>query len=595
MRIGRRAVPAAGVYGACKLRQGTLFDAMDRSVHRACPTAAAAVLLVWTSVVFVPMAAAQAPLPAQVSPLPGMVPAAPAGPVRAATPETEPHQQDMPDVAVEVTAAHIEGASVFAPDDLAPLLDGVVGSAVPLARIEAARLAILRHYRAAGYALTAVSAVIEPDGLLRLRVTEGRIAAVKLDGDIGPAGVQVLRLLEVLTEAPVIDNATLERQLLLAGDVPGVSLRAVLRPSADEPGALTLVAQVSRRAVAGQVTLDNRAFTRVGPVQGLGVIDFNSFSSLGEHVQIELYRTMNGAQVFGQVNADAFLGSSGMRLRLYGGSGVSRPTGPFRSIGYRGLTNLFGAELAYPLVRSRGLTLNLVGTLDADEGLVDQNGQRSSTDSLRVGRVGVEYVASDALLGAERPAVNGVTIRLSRGLSGFADPARTGQKVGFTKVTLDATRTQTLFQISETSSVAVLTALAGQYTRNALPGPEEFFLGGSRLARGFYYGEATGDNALAGTVELQWNAVHEVPAIGAPELSAQYYGFADWARTAEIPRLDQSRLLISAGIGVRLIPTPRLELDFEGVNRFTRYPAGSGPGIAPVAAHAFYWRLLARF
>ena len=61
-------------------------------------------------------------------------------------------------------------------------------------------------------------------GRLRFVVTEGRIASVKLDGDIGPAGTQVLRFLNRLTEKQPIDSVTLERYLLLAQDVPGVTL-----------------------------------------------------------------------------------------------------------------------------------------------------------------------------------------------------------------------------------------------------------------------------------------------------------------------------------------------------------------------------------
>ena len=92
-------------------------------------------------------------------------------------------------------------------------------------------MAILRRYRADGYVFTAVSANIDETGRLRFVVTEGRIVSVRLDGDIGPAGAQVLRLLNWLTEEPVIDTATLERYLLLAQDVPGVTLHAVLEPS----------------------------------------------------------------------------------------------------------------------------------------------------------------------------------------------------------------------------------------------------------------------------------------------------------------------------------------------------------------------------
>ena len=140
--------------------------------------------------------------------------------------------------------------------------------------------------------LTTVSVHLDANGRLRFVVTEGRIASVKLDGDIGPAGTQVLRFLNRLTEKQPIDSVTLERYLLLAQDVPGVTLRAVLEPSADQPGALNLIAQVSRQAVSGLATIDNRAFNETGPIEMLGVLDFNSFTEYGEKTELSFYHTL---------------------------------------------------------------------------------------------------------------------------------------------------------------------------------------------------------------------------------------------------------------------------------------------------------------
>ena len=53
------------------------------------------------------------------------------------------------------------------------------------------------------------------------------------------------RFLDRLAAEPVINTATWERYLLLAQDVPGVTVSMVLVPSKDLPGALTLVAQVN--------------------------------------------------------------------------------------------------------------------------------------------------------------------------------------------------------------------------------------------------------------------------------------------------------------------------------------------------------------
>ena len=537
--------------------------------------------------------------PGIVSPLPGIAPIVPPVARPASVAPAEVPASDMPDADVRITEVRIEGSTVYGATAFAAITMQLVGTAIKLAAIDNGRLAILQRYRADGYALTAVTAIIAADGLLRLRVTEGRIAEVKLDGDIGPAGVQVLRFLARLTEKPAIDAATLERYLLLAGDVPGVNVRAVLRPSTDEPGALTLVAQVSRQAITGQITADNRAFLRVGPEQMLGVADFNSFSEYGEHTQIQLYRTFNGAQIFGMATADFFLGGSGLRVRLVAGAGVSTPTGSFRSIGYVGQTALLGAELTYPIIRSRQQTLNLTGTFDVVEGTITQNRQVASFDALRILRFGGEYVFSDALLGDSRGAVNAISVRVSHGLDVLGTGSvngRTDQRNDFTKISLDASRAQTLFQPWDGASVALLGIVSGQFTRDVLPPAEKFFLGGSRLTRGFYFGQITGDKALAMTLEIQLNTSTEQNFFGTQfDIAAQFYGFFDWAETWETPKDDRGRRLRSAGLGLRLIPSPRYEIDLEAVRRITRYPTGSGAGIAPLPLHAIYWRLLARF
>ena len=211
------------------------------------------------------------PVP-QGSPIPRVLPPAPpsVAPGTVIPPPTAPGGE-VPNRPVRVTSVEVEGVTAYPQPEIAQLAAGLVGPAVPLPQIDAARQAILQHYRTDGYVLTTVSANLDNSGRLRFVVTEGRIASVKLDGDIGPAGTQVLRFLNRLTEQQPIDSVTLERYLLLAQDVPGVSLRAVLEPATDTPGALNLIAQVSRQNISGLATVDNRAFDQTGPVEALGV------------------------------------------------------------------------------------------------------------------------------------------------------------------------------------------------------------------------------------------------------------------------------------------------------------------------------------
>ncbi len=517
-----------------------------------------------------------------------------------------PGAAEIPGAPISIETARVEGATAYPPAETAVWAQGLIGPAISRTAIETARLAIVDRYRYDGYVYTVVDAVITR-GNLRFQVTEGRIVAVKLDGDIGPAGVQVLRFLNRLTETQPIDIASLERWLLLASDVPGVSLRSTLSPSADEPGALTLIANVERARVGGLLTADNRAFPQTGPEQLLAILNFNSFTEYGERTQLSLYHALDNSQIFGQASIEFYLGSSGLKLKLYSGSGNATPTGSLRLIGYDGTTTLFGGLLSYPLIRVRSQTLNLFGGFDGFESRIATDlgaggaSATNSTDSLRILRFGAEYALLDAVF-FDRSAVNSVSGRASRGLDalgasprGSALAARLNEKPNFTKVNGEISRNQTLFTLWDDSSVALQGAVGGQYSRDILPPAEKFYLGGAHFNRGYYWGQVTGDSALVASVELQFNTPIPLPERVPIDLSAQFYGFYDWGQTWESVPRDPNVTLRSVGAGARFYVTKYTEFDFEGVTRLNRFPNGSGANVSALKSNAFFWQVLARF
>jgi hemolysin activation/secretion protein len=501
----------------------------------------------------------------------------------------------------------IEGVTAYPPGEFVAITQGLTGPDVPLQKIAAARTAILRRYRADGYILSAVSASVDAAGVLHFVITEGRIASVKLAGDIGPAGTQVLRFLHRLTEQVPINSITLERYLLLAQQVPGVTIHAVLQPSTEEPGAVNLIAEVSRQPVSGLALMDNRASPYTGPLESLAVLNLNSFTEFGEQTQFSYYHAFPNSENFGQVSTEAFIGSSGLKGRIYAGSGPTVPTGLFSTEGYNGLTTVFGSDLSYPIILSRQQSLNVTGAFD---GLVSHittttSGvrQTASYDSLRVARLSFDYARSDLLLGDDRNAVNLITARLSQGLpilgaspNGASNAPRVGERTDFFKFNFELQRTQTLLYPLPNTSVALMGLLVGQLSPDILPPEEQFYLGGSSYTRGYYSGEVTGDKALAATAELQLNTGFNLTTFGLSEnVSTQFYLFYDWGETWQNQPHGLNEHLSSAGGGVRMMATQYVELDFEGVARFNRYPTGTGPNISALYGGAFYWRALVRF
>ncbi len=546
------------------------------------------------------------PVP-QGSPIPRIMPPPPPG--------VSPEGIELPQVAppisgppVRIAAVSVQGVTVYPPADIQALTQGLTGPAVPFAQIDAVRQQILQRYRADGYVLSTVSANYDAaTGRLRFQVTEGHIASVKLDGDIGPAGVQVLRFLNRLTEEPVIDAATLERYLLLAQDVPGVTLHAVLQPSTDQPGALNLVAQVSRQAVSGLVATDNRASPLTGPIETLAGVALNSFTEYGEQTQVSIYHAWPNSQTFGQASVEAFVGSSGLKVQVYGGAGETVPTGPLAAIKYDGVTQVFGAKASYPVIRSRQQTLNTWLAFDGIESTINTNavgGGPTNYDALRILRGGVDYALSDLWAGNDRPAIDGISARISKGMdilgattNGEALTApRAGEQTNLLKFNFQLSRTQTLFYPWQGASVALMGLLTGQWSDSILPPSEQFYLGGAQYTRGYYSGEVAGDKALATTAELQLNTGIDLSPVGlATEVNSQFYVFYDWGEVWQNQANTLAPHIASTGGGVRVQATRQVEVDLEGLARLNRYPSGMGTGISALNGAAFYWRVLAHF
>ena len=182
-----------------------------------------------------------------------------------------------------------------------------------------------------------------------------------------------------------------------------------------------------------------------------------------------------------------------------------------------------------------GSNSNITNTADRGPAL------QASYDSLRVLRLGEDYALSDLLLGADRSAVNAVSVRLSQGLkllgastNGISPTSpRLGEQTGFTKINFEASRTQTLFTPWDGASVALMGLLTGQWSDDILPPAEQFYLGGSRFTRGYYAGQVPGDKALAATVgAAAQHRVRDAPYSASRSTSpTQFYLFYDWGET----------------------------------------------------------------
>jgi hemolysin activation/secretion protein len=516
---------------------------------------------------------------------------------------------------LRVSGIRPSGNTVLGDAEVTAAFQPLIGQDATLEAIERARIDTIAAYGRRGYPFVSAAAGLRPaeDGNeILLSVVEGRVASVKLDNDIGPAGTQVLRFLEALIGSGPLTTAQLERALLLAGDIPGVTVRSVIRPLADGgPGELELVAQVTRRAFSGYFYADNRGYSLTGPLQGLLSVGANAFTSTGERIEATMFQTQDWEQSFGQVSGEAFIGGSGLRVRLYAGAGVSRPGSFLAQIGYQGNTEVAGISAQYPIIRSRPLNLAATAAFDYLNSEVEVDAGRQSLDEVRVLRFGLDGSARDTLMPfAPAPAITLANVRLHRGVAWLGatgngevpGPGRVESDFGFQKWTGEVSRTQPLLAPVDGLVVSVAGLVAGQHSSDVLPLAEKFLFGGNRLGRGFYAGQVTGDTALGASLELLFDvrpAPFLIPGLQPEPVevqpAAQFYLFRDFGRTWENLRTDPGRTVESWGGGVRMFLTEAVQLDIEGVRRMTRRVDAAGGNVRPLDETAGYFRLLTRF
>jgi len=541
-------------------------------------------------------------------PLPGVVPppqpqVAPPLPIPPARPSA-PLPQGPP---VRIDAVRVEGVTVYALDSIAPLYADLVGATVPRERLDAVIDDLQTKYRSDGYILTVVRGkirLVNGRSVFILRAIEGYISEVKLDGDIGPAGTLVYEFLEHLTWLRPVNNADLERYLLLVQDIPGVSARAVLRRTT-EPGAVELVAQLSRKPLSAFAQYDNLGSNEAGPNEMLLRGSTNSFTRFGEQFEAIFFNTFNREELFGQVDASAFLGAEGLRLAGYWGRGNSLPGGALTGTGFVGDYTVAGLAFSYPVIRSRRLNITPNISFDYYDSSVDVNSPNGvptqlNSGHLRIMRAGGSLDFQDAVL-ADLPAANLVILKASQGLPGLGAssnqelmPPRVGNRTDFTKFAGEVTRVQNLVTFGEVGTALKL-SLGGQYTGDILPPSEKFFCCGLRWSRGYFYGQVTGDRGVGTTVELQFNTgFTDVPILAADHrLDVQFYGFYDFARFYNLAPGEFNQTVDSFGIGARSNLTSWLFVDLAGIRRLVTQP--NGANVSRVPDYALFSRVAVQY
>ena len=443
-------------------------------------------------------------------------------------------------------AVNIDGATVFSRKDLSRFFEPYLASDVDGAKLNEMAARITDQYRRTGYVLS--YAVVPPQnveaGMIRVAVVEGRIGSVSVSGAGAEQGAIESIAAPLLHDSP-LKVSTLERALGLMRDLPGLSVTdvALLRTDA-QAGLYALRITVKQDRLRGFVYSDNRGTDSVGRMRFYSSASVSSVVLQGDEFRLDLFG-MPGRRfhyAYGQLFAGVPLGYSGARLSLAASKGDQY----LKDERFDGDSTNVSAQLTYPMLRTRNLTLT--GKVSANDlrSVGEQNHDRRLRDHMRVVRLGVEF-SNEA-----KTRFQG-ELTFSRGL-GFGGATRPGDPLAsrtdasgkFTKGVLSLQLSRPVSQ-----KVSVRAVASAQYSNEPLLSAEEFSLGGNRIGRAFAFNALTGDRGIGGGAEVGYR----LSAGKKNRPGIEMFGFIDGGSAIEaksdIVTGDRKRSLASTGAGLR--------------------------------------------
>src|SRR5690606_23260074 len=103
-----------------------------------------------------------------------------------------------------------------------------------------------------------------------------------------------------------------ERNMLLANEIPNTTVRAVLAPSKDSPGAADLNLETYSKPMSGYLSYDNYGTRYIGPQQMTANVALYSAINSGDAINLTLTKTPKGGELtFWDLNYNGPIGDSG--------------------------------------------------------------------------------------------------------------------------------------------------------------------------------------------------------------------------------------------------------------------------------------------
>ena len=408
---------------------------------------------------------------------------------------------------IPVRQVHVTGARMYSTEVLEALVADLNGGTYTLDELVRGAARITQFYRTHGWPLARayLPAQSVRNGEIEIRVVEGVVSDVRVhvaEGSRLHADVIEAHLAAVPRDAP-LEQASVDRALLLLSDLPGANLSATLEAGAQPGQTALMVENQPAPLVNGRLEADNYGSRYTGRERVGGTVNVNSPLGRGEQISARVLAS-DSDLYYGRLAAQVPVGSSALttgasftRTRYVLGS-------TFAALDATGHANVAEWNMSYPIVRS--VAANVFAQLSAEHrDIVDQVGA-TGTDTAKRARhfsANLLFSSRDAIgAGADTQA----SLRLGTGTlditsaDAAAIDALGAQTAGrYSTLNLDLQRNQRLG-----GALGTLLTLRGQMASRNLDSYQKFVLGGASGLRAYPSGEASGDQGWSVSTELYY-------------------------------------------------------------------------------------------
>ncbi|MCX7310689.1 MAG: hypothetical protein NTV56_02950 [Alphaproteobacteria bacterium] len=212
----------------------------------------------------------------------------------------------------------VQGATAIPDEALRETYRPYLGRFVSRADLAAITDDMTRLYREAGYQLS--RAIVPPQkikgGAIMIQVVEGQVARIEVNGG-GDDPFGIKPIVAVIKDEAPSRLGTIERQLQLVNDIPGVRIAdIVLEEIGSATGRFRLVVNVEAWRVYAAQSVDNFGSSAVGPWQSYSITSLNSYLKSGDTLGVTLSAVPDHIHElrYGRLSYDVPIGIDGARI-----------------------------------------------------------------------------------------------------------------------------------------------------------------------------------------------------------------------------------------------------------------------------------------